>query len=28
MLQGDVIEVRQVQEIDEFPEDVRKAAGR
>src|SRR5690242_11023432 len=28
MLDGDVIEVRQVQEIDDFPEDVRKAAGR
>jgi hypothetical protein len=28
MLDGDVIEVRQIQEIDEFPEDVRKAAGR
>jgi hypothetical protein len=26
MLDGDVIEVRQVQEIDEFPEDVRRAA--
>lgn len=28
MLDGDVIEVRQVQEIEDFPEDVRKAAGR
>jgi hypothetical protein len=28
MLDGDIIEVRQVQEIDDFPEDVRKAAGR
>src|SRR6266702_1326573 len=28
MLGGDVIEVRQVQEIEDFPEDVRKAAGR
>ena len=28
MLDGDIIEVRQVQEIDEFPEDVRRAAGR
>jgi hypothetical protein len=28
MLDGDIIEVRQVQEIEEFPPDVRKAAGR
>ena len=28
MLAGDIIEVRQVQEIEDFPEDVRKAAGR
>jgi hypothetical protein len=28
MLDGDIIEVRQVQEIEDFPEDVRKAAGR
>jgi hypothetical protein len=28
MQDGDVIEVRQVQEIEDFPEDVRKAAGR
>lgn len=28
MLNGDIIEVRQVQEIEDFPEDVRKAAGR
>ena len=28
MLNGDVIEVRQVQEISEFPPDVQKAAGR
>jgi hypothetical protein len=28
MLDGDVIEVRQVQEISEFPPDVQKAAGR
>lgn len=28
MLDGDVIEVRQVQEIEDFPPDVRKAAGR
>jgi hypothetical protein len=28
MQDGDVIEVRQVQEIDDFPPDVRKAAGR
>jgi hypothetical protein len=28
MLDGDVIEVRQVQEIEDFPADVRKAAGR
>jgi hypothetical protein len=28
MLDGDVIEVRQVQEIEDFPEDVRRAAGR
>jgi hypothetical protein len=28
MLDGDTIEVRQVQEIDDFPPDVRKAAGR
>ena len=27
MLDGDVIEVRQIQEISEFPEDVRRAAG-
>lgn len=27
MLEGDVIEVRQVQEIEDFPEDVRRAAG-
>jgi hypothetical protein len=27
MLDGDIIEVRQVQELDEFPEDVRRAAG-
>lgn len=27
MLDGDVIEVRQVQELADFPEDVRKAAG-
>ncbi|HXY68741.1 MAG TPA: YciI family protein [Gemmatimonadales bacterium] len=27
MLDGDVIEVRQVQEMSEFPPDVRKAAG-
>ena len=28
MEDGDIIEVRQVQEIEEFPEDVRRAAGR
>lgn len=28
MLDGDTIEVRQVQEIEDFPADVRKAAGR
>ncbi len=28
MLEGDIIEVRQIQEIDEFPPDVQKAAGR
>ncbi|HEV2749910.1 MAG TPA: YciI family protein [Gemmatimonadales bacterium] len=28
MLDGDVIEVRQVQEIEDLPPDVRKAAGR
>jgi len=28
MLDGDMIEVRQVQEIEDFPEDVRRAAGR
>lgn len=28
MLPGDTIEVRQIQEIEDFPEDVRKAAGR
>jgi len=28
MLDGDIIEVRQVQEIEDFPPDVRKAAGR
>jgi hypothetical protein len=28
MLDGDVIEVRQVQELSEFPPDVQKAAGR
>src|SRR2546428_10935800 len=27
MLDGDIIEVRQVQEIEDFPPDVRKAAG-
>jgi hypothetical protein len=27
MLDGDIIEVRQIQELDEFPEDVRRAAG-
>lgn len=27
MLDGDLIEVRQVQELEEFPEDVRRAAG-
>ena len=27
MLDGDTIEVRQVQELEDFPEDVRKAAG-
>jgi hypothetical protein len=27
MLDGDIIEVRQVQEIEDFPEDVRRAAG-
>lgn len=27
MLDGDVIEIRQVQELADFPEDVRKAAG-
>jgi hypothetical protein len=27
MLAGDIIEVRQIQELDEFPEDVRRAAG-
>ena len=27
MLEGDVIEVRQVQELEDFPEDVRRAAG-
>jgi hypothetical protein len=27
MLDGDIIEVRQVQELADFPEDVRKAAG-
>jgi len=28
MLDGDTIEVRQVQELSDFPEDVRRAAGR
>jgi hypothetical protein len=28
MLDGDIIEVRQVQEIEDFPEDLRRAAGR
>jgi hypothetical protein len=28
MLEGDIIEVRQVQEIEDFPPDVQKAAGR
>ena len=28
MLDGDIIEVRRVQEIEDFPPDVRKAAGR
>jgi hypothetical protein len=28
MLDGDIIEVRQVQEISDFPPDVRRAAGR
>ena len=28
MEDGDIIEVRQVQEIEDFPEDVRRAAGR
>jgi hypothetical protein len=28
MLDGDTIEIRQVQEIEDFPPDVRKAAGR
>lgn len=28
MQDGDIIEVRQVQEIEDFPEDVRRAAGR
>ncbi len=28
MLEGDVIEVRQVQELEDFPPDVREAAGR
>lgn len=28
MLDGDIIEVRQVQELEDFPPDVRKAAGR
>jgi len=28
MLDGDVIEVREVQDISEWPEEVRKAAGR
>jgi len=28
MIDGDIIEVRQVQEIEEFPEDVRRAAGK
>jgi hypothetical protein len=27
MLEGDIIEVRQVQELSEFPEDVQRAAG-
>jgi hypothetical protein len=27
MLDGDIIEIRQVQELEDFPEDVRKAAG-
>jgi len=27
MLDGDVIEIRQVQELEDFPEDVRRAAG-
>ena len=27
MLDGDIIEVRQVQEMEDFPEDVRRAAG-
>jgi hypothetical protein len=27
MLDGDIIEVRQVQELEDFPEDVRRAAG-
>jgi len=28
MLEGDVIEVRQIQELDEFPPEIQKAAGR
>lgn len=28
MLEGDIIEVRQIQELDEFPPEVQKAAGR
>lgn len=28
MLDGDMIEVRQIQELSDFPEDVQKAAGR
>jgi hypothetical protein len=28
MLDGDIIEVRKVQELSDFPEDVQKAAGR
>ncbi|HKV70984.1 MAG TPA: YciI family protein, partial [Gemmatimonadales bacterium] len=27
MLDGDIIEIRQVQELEDFPEDVRRAAG-
>jgi len=28
MLDGDIIEVRQIQELSEFPEDIQRAAGR